>query len=146
MDSFWIIVLFLLASWYFDKRAKKKPQAPQRGPRPTLPPQPVPWEEAQGGNIPFEIPKIKGAPGEKILVMDSAEAQAYEEKLAEEKQRARRARLLAEDARAVPEPPVPGTPQKEARQSPFSLTPESAREAVLLAEILGKPKAHRRRL
>lgn len=146
MDSFLVFILILLATWYFDKKGKeKKPPRPQRT-RPTLPPQPVSWEEAKGGGLPFEIPKIKGAPGsDDLLVVDSKAERAYQDQLVRERQAARRAEPLAEDARqAMPlEAPLSHPPQGEKR-GPLTLTPETAREAVVLAEILGKPKALRR--
>ncbi len=147
MDSLLVFLLFLLVTWYFDKKGKeKKSPRPQRT-RPTLPSQPITWEEAKRGQIPFEIPKIKGAPGsDDLLVVDSEAERAYQNQLARERQAARRAELLAEDARQSPPPESPPVaPAQGEKRGLLTLTPETAREAVVLAEILGKPKAYRKR-
>ena len=64
------IILFAIMAILSDKLGKKKP--PKKMPRPfpprdegskLPPPMPSPWgTEKKEGNIPFEIPDIKGAP------------------------------------------------------------------------------------
>lgn len=170
-SSIWVIVLFAIMAILSDKLGKKKP--PQKMPRPfpprdegskLPPPMPSPWGTAKKeGNLPFEIPDIKGAPlpkgatdeggvyrepGTKMQDMleayreemaDKARAAAYEAKRQKEE-----AAIRAEEEAAYEKQ----AGLKKSRPSENILprfTKEQVQQSIVMAEILGKPKAYRHR-
>ena len=165
------IILFAIMAILSDKLGKKKP--PKKMPRPfpprdegskLPPPMPAPWgTEKKEGNIPFEIPDIKGAPlpkgtideggvyrepGTKMQDMleayreemvDKARAAAYEAKRQEEE-----AAIRAEEEAVYEQ-------QAGLKKSALSenilprFTKEQVQQSIVMAEILGKPKAYQYR-
>lgn len=170
-SSILAIILFIIMAILSDKLGKKKP--PKKLPQPfpprekngTLPPpMPAPWgkEEQQSPPLPFEIPDLKGAPlpkgttdegiyrepGTKMQDMleayreemaDKARVAAYEAKRQEEE-----AAIRAEEE-AVYEKQA-GL-QKSAQRANIlpRFTKEQVQQSIVMAEILGKPKAYRHR-
>ena len=170
-SSIWVIVLFAIMAILSDKLGKKKPPKkmppfPPRDVDRTLPPpMPEPWGKAERGekNVPFEIPDIKGAPlpqgmtdeggiyrepGTKMQDMleayreemaDKARAAAYEAKRQEEE-----AAIRAEEEAVYEQ-------QAGLKKSALSenilprFTKEQVQQSIVMAEILGKPKAYRHR-
>lgn len=171
-SSVWVIILFAVMAILSDKLGKKKPSKkmpppfPPRGADRTLPPpMPEPWGKAERGekNVPFEIPDIKGAPlpqgmtdeggiyrepGTKMQDMleayreemaDKARAAAYEVQ-----RRAEEAAIRAEEE-AVYAQQAGLAKKKNARRAAVlpRFTPDQIQQAVVMAEILGRPKAYR---
>ncbi|MGN0951105.1 MAG: hypothetical protein ACI4OH_10280 [Mitsuokella sp.] len=132
------------------------------------PPMPQPWgtkaqpEPEKKSSLPFEIPDLKGAPlpsgqtdegvyrepGTKMQDMleayreemaDKAREAAYEEerRAEEEAIRAREEAIYEQQAK------LPG--QKTRRKAPIlpQFTPASIQQSIVMAELLGKPKAYR---
>ena len=148
------------------KPPKRMPPFPPRDVDRTLPPpMPEPWGKAERGekNVPFEIPDIKGAPlpqgmtdeggiyrepGTKMQDMleayreemaDKARAAAYEAKRQEEE-----AAIRAEEEAVYEQ-------QAGLKKSALSenilprFTKEQVQQSIVMAEILGKPKAYQHR-
>jgi hypothetical protein len=170
-SSIWIIVLFAIMAILSDKLGKKKP--PQKMPRPfppreegskLPPPMPSPWGTEQAkqkeGHISFEIPDIKGAPlpkgttdegvyrepGTKMQDMletyreemaDRARAAAYEAKRQEEE-----AAIRAEEE-AVYEEQAGLRKSAQSKSLLPHFTKEQLQHSIVMAELLGKPKAYR---
>lgn len=165
------IILFALMAILSDKLGKKKPPKktppipPRDADRTLPPPMPAPWGKAEHGerNVPFEIPDIKGAPlpqgttdegrvyrepGTKMQDMfeayreemaDKARAAAYEEQ-----RRAEEAAIRAEEEAAYAQ--QAGLAKKRtARRTAIlpQFTQDQVQQAIVMAEILGKPKAYR---
>ena len=138
MDSFWVIVLFILFAIFSDRKGKKKP-----GPRrrtPDLPQRPLP-DIAPPRREKIEIPELRGAPPlpnvrttpqvqerEAILV----EQQRYQEMMRRKKRR---------DQAAVPQEKQ--TVAAQTRQPAIGLN--TLQQAVIWSEILGKPRAYRKK-
>ena len=169
-SSIWVIVLFAIMAILSDKLGKKKPSKkmppfPPRDVDRTLPPpMPAPWgTEKKGKELPFEIPDLKGAPlppgradeggvyrepGTKVQDMleayreemaDKARAAAYEAQ-----RRAEEAAIRAEEE-AVYAQQAGLAKKKTARRAVIlpQFTPDQVQQAVVMAEILGRPKAYR---
>ena len=142
MDSFWVIVLFILFAIFSDRKEKKKPVPKRRVPdfpqRP-LPDIPQPKRERRK----IEIPELRGAPSlpdiqttaevEKQDVI-RAQQERYQEMLRRKKRQQQReqAESRAEKQRAEQMP----APQN-------TVTLNNLQQAVIWSEILGKPKARR---
>ena len=141
MDSFWVIVLFILFAIFSDRKDKKKPVPKRRIPdfpqRP-LPDIPQPKRERRK----IEIPELRGAPPlpdirttAEVETRDAIRAQQerYQEMLRKKKKQQReQAESRAENQRAE---------QMPAPQSMVTLN--NLQQAVIWSEILGKPKARR---
>ena len=141
MDSFWVIILFILFAIFSDRKDKKKPVPKRRIPdfpqRP-LPDIPQPKRERRK----IEIPELRGAPSlpdiqttAEVENRDAIRAQQerYQEMLRRKKKQQReQAESRAEKQRAE---------QMPAPQSMVTLN--NLQQAVIWAEILGKPKARR---
>ena len=142
MDSFWVIVLFILFAIFSDRKDKKKPVPKRRIPdfpqRP-LPDIPQPKRERRK----IEIPELRGAPPlpdiqttAEVETQDVIRAQQerYQEMLRRKKKQQQReqAESRAEKQR---------TEQTPAPQSTVTLN--NLQQAVIWSEILGKPKARR---
>ena len=141
MDSFWVIVLFILFAIFSDRKDKKKPVPKRRIPdfpqRP-LPDIPQPKQE----RIKIEIPELRGAPPlpdiqttAEVETQDAIRAQQerYQEMLRRKKKKQReQAEKRAESQRVE---------QAQAPQNTVTLS--NLQQAVIWSEILGKPKAKR---
>ena len=141
MDSFWVIVLFILFAIFSDRKDKKKPVPKRRVPdfpRRPLPDIPQPKRERRK----IEIPELRGAPPlpdiqttAEVETQEAIRAQQerYQEMLRRKKKQQReQAESRAEKQRAE---------QMPAPQSTVTLN--NLQQAVIWAEILGKPKARR---
>ena len=141
MDSFWVIVLFILFAIFSDRKDKKKPVPKRRIPdfpqRP-LPDIPQPKRERRK----IEIPELRGAPPlpdiqttAEVETQDVIRAQQerYQEMLRRKKKQQReQAESRVEKQQAEP---------MSAPQSTVTLN--NLQQAVIWSEILGKPKARR---
>ena len=140
MDSFWVIVLFILFAIFSDRKDKKKPVPKRRIPdfpqRP-LPDIPQPKQE----RIKIEIPELRGAPPlpniqttAEVETQDAIRAQQerYQEMLRRKKKQREQAEKRAESQRVE---------QAQAPQNTVTLS--NLQQAVIWSEILGKPKAKR---
>ena len=140
MDSFWVIVLFILFAIFSDRKDKKKPVPKRRIPdfpqRP-LPDIPQPKQE----RIKIEIPELRGAPPlpdiqttAEVETQDAIRAQQerYQEMLRRKKKQREQAEIRAESQRVE---------QAQAPQNTVTLS--NLQQAVIWSEILGKPKARR---
>ena len=141
MDSFWVIVLFILFAIFSDRKDKKKPVPKRRVPdfpqRP-LPDIPQPKRERRK----IEIPELRGAPPlpdiqttAEVETQDAIRAQQerYQEMLRRKKKQQReQAESRVEKQQAEPMP----APQS-------TVTLNNLQQAVIWSEILGKPKARR---
>ena len=140
MDSFWVIVLFILFAIFSDRKDKKKPVPKRRIPdfpqRP-LPDIPQPKQERRK----IEIPELRGAPPlpdiqttAEVETQDAIRAQQerYQEMLRRKKKQREQTEKRAEKKR---------TAQVQASQNTVTLS--NLQQAVIWSEILGKPKARR---
>jgi len=140
MDSFWVIVLFILFAIFSDRKDKKKPVPKRRVPdfpqRP-LPDIPQPKRERRK----IEIPELRGAPPlpdiqttAEVETQDAIRAQQerYQEMLRRKKKQREQAEKRAESQRVE---------QAQAPQNTVTLS--NLQQAVIWSEILGKPKARR---
>lgn len=147
MESALMILVFVLFAVLSDKKgSKKKVPAPrQDNPRANT-----------SENLGFKIPELRNAPdsakrdAEWIIQQQQAYRQEQEAKRREaeyQKQRLRAEEQIraAEQAAYEIQAKLASAPQRQPRLRIPALTPESARQAVVLAEILGRPKAYRRR-
>ena len=140
MDSFWVIVLFILFAIFSDRKDKKKPVPKRRVPdfpRRPLPDIPQPKRERRK----IEIPELRGAPPlpdiqttAEVETQDAIRAQQerYQEMLRRKKKQREQAEKSAEKKRAA---------QAQAPQNTVNLS--NLQQAVIWSEILGKPKARR---
>lgn len=141
MDAILIIVLFVLFTVVTDRLDKKKrPSRPREKSGKELPRQlPAQWPRRpvptnQDEPLPFEIPELRNAPSPADEVYREEEAVRQQEK-----------KLLAEQYRQIHVvKPQPQPVRAENAWRIPALTPQSAQQAVVLAEILGRPKAYRR--
>lgn len=143
MDSFWVIVLFILFAIFSDRKGRKKPVPKRRIPdfpqRP-LPDIPQPKRERKK----IEIPELRGAPpipeiqtSQTVQDRDAilAEQKRYQEMLHRKKMQ----QLEQESQQMV-------TPRGERQQAPQpAVNLNTLQQAVIWSEILAKPKAYRRR-
>ena len=140
MDSFWVIVLFILFAIFSDRKDKKKPVPKRRVPdfpqRP-LPDIPQPKRERRK----IEIPELRGAPPlpdiqttAEVETQDAIRAQQerYQEMLRRKKKQREQAEKRAESQRVE---------QAQAPQNTVTLS--NLQQAVIWSEILGKTKARR---
>ena len=143
MDSFWVIVLFILFAIFSDRKGKKKPVPKRRipdSPQRPLPDIPQPKRE----RTKIEIPELRGAPpipeiqtSQTVQDRDAilAEQERYQEMLHRKKmqqleQESRQATIQRDELQQAPQP---------------QLTLNNMQQAVIWSEILAKPKAYRRR-
>ena len=149
MESVLMIAIFVLFAILSDKKGGKK-----KTPLP-LPRQSMPSQKKENG-LGFKIPELRNAPGKvyrepgTILQQQMRDYQqelaakqreeAYKQQRLQEEQQIRAAEQAAYEVQAK----LPELPAARPKRNIPVLTPESARQAVVLAEILGKPKAYRR--
>ena len=140
MDSFWVIVLFILFAIFSDRKDKKKPVPKRR--IPDFPQRPLPdIPQPKQGRIKIEIPELRGAPPlpeiqtiAEVETQDAIRAQQerYQEMLRRKKKQREQAEKRAEKKRSA---------QAQAPQNMVTLS--NLQQAVIWSEILGKPKARR---
>ena len=141
MDSFWVIVLFILFAIFSDRKDKKKPvpkrRVPDLGRRP-LPDIELPRPKQEK----FEIPDLRGAPQmpeiqttAEVETQDAIRAQQerYQEMLRRKKKQKQREQTERQAASQ--------TAQRQSPQTQLMLN--NLQQAVIWSEILGKPKAKR---
>ena len=140
MDSFWVIVLFILFAIFSDRKDKKKPVPKRR--IPAFPQRPLPdIPQSKQERRKIEIPELRGAPPlpdiqttAEVETQDAIRAQQerYQEMLRRKKKQREQAEKRAEKKRAA---------QAQAPQNTVTLS--NLQQAVIWSEILGKPKARR---
>jgi len=169
MDTILMIVLFALFAVLSDKIGQKPkvPRRPREEGSQRPPPAPAPWPrkapaQKQTGRLGFEIPELRNDPAAsretaktapdtawqqeqeaRAREADRQRELAYERQRAEEEARIRAAELAAYEQQAKIKLPA-RNPVRRALQIP-ALTRANAQQAVILAEILGRPKAYRNR-
>lgn len=146
----WSFVLFLLAALFWgSKQSQEKKTSPPAHREQVPMPVPVALPEdfshgASDGSLGFEVPHLEGAPtsAEGVFYREATE----EEEAAKERAKAReRALARQRQARKRREEKVSSVENvSRAAFHPAALTPEALVNAVVYAEILGKPKALRR--
>ena len=144
-----IVIAVGIALAVFDDRVRGRkkvppPTVPQDIPRPRK-------RTPQTGS--FEIPPMRGIPADIQITVDPEVLRAQElrarwEEQQREAQRAKRARereerFAAEQAAAAAVPHTSGRAYAHAALLP-QLTPDTMQQAIVLAEVLGKPRALRR--
>ena len=140
MDSFWVIVLFILFAIFSDRKDKKKPVPKRR--IPDFPQRPLPdIPQPKKERIKIEIPELRGAPPlpdiqttAEVETQEAIRAQQerYQEMLRRKKKQREQAEKRAESQRVE---------QAQAPQNTVTLS--NLQQAVIWSEILGKPKARR---
>ena len=142
MDSFWVIVLFILFAIFSDRKDKKKPVPKRRVP--DFPQRPLPdIAQPKQERMKIEIPELRGAPSlpdiqtsAEVETQDAIRVQQerYQEMLRRKKKKQQReqAESRTEHQRAEHAP----APQS-------TVTLNNLQQAVIWSEILGKPKARR---
>ena len=142
-----IVIAVAVALAIFDDRVRGKKKVPP----PTVPQDiPRPQKRAEKGRV-FDIPPIRGIPADVQVTVDAEVLREQELRIKwEEAQRAKRARereeraarLAAEEAQAAAV--LPRATVRETVMMFPQLTPDTMKQAVVLAEVLGKPRALRR--
>ena len=144
-----IVIAVAVAIAVFDDRVRGKKKVPP----PTVPQDiPRPRKRVER-NEKFEIPPMRGVPSDVQVTIDADVLRAQElrskwEEARREAQRAKRAReraerIAAEEAQAA----AAVVPQTAGRTSSVllpQLTADTMAQAIVLAEVLGKPRALRR--
>lgn len=168
-----LFALFAIVMDRLGKKGKKLPRGPRRpDPTSTLPPPlPRPWPSQQRGqqeqgareHLRFKIPEIKGAPPapghidaggvyreagavieEQHALQQEAQAARRHHEAYEQAKQLEEARIRAEEEAAYTrDAKLPQHASGGPRSVLPVLTPETAQQAVVLAEILGEPRAHR---
>ena len=165
MDAVLIIVLFILAAALNDRLGGRKDVPPRRKrPDSALPPPvPQPWRAGRdtGNRLGFPVPVLKHEPPEETgrvyrepgtLLQQQKEVcreemREREHRLAYVRQRAdAERRIRAEEQAAEQAVSAAAVPRRQCSYNGFSsLLRDSAaaRQAIVLSEVLGKPKAYR---
>ena len=144
-----IVIAVAVAIAVFDDRVRGKKKVPP----PTVPQDiPRPRKRVER-NEKFEIPPLRGVPSDMQVTIDAEVLRAQElrskwEEARREAQRAKRAReraerIAAEEAQAVAAV-VPQTVGRTPSVLLPQLTADTMAQAIVLAEVLGKPRALRR--
>ncbi len=131
--SFWIVlwIIFLVAQNVFDKKKKKLPppnseNSPQNFEIPTL---------ANDPNFPGEEnPILIQTPNQAAEVREINLAEIYRQK-----------KVAAQNVSPEISPKVEKLHEVEEKKLPLNLNSETAMNAIIFSEILGKPKSMRRR-
>lgn len=146
-----IVIAVAVAIAVFDDRVRGKKKVPP----PTVP-QDIPRPKKRTAqNATFEIPPLRGIPSDVQVTVDAEVLRAQElrskwEEARKEAQRVKRAREREERAArfAAEEVQTARTPAHTATRTPSpllsQLTADTMAQAVVLAEVLGKPRALRR--
>lgn len=138
MDSFWVIVLFILFAIFSDKKGGKKPVPKRR--TPDLPRRPLP-DIMQPRRERIEIPELRGAPPLPD-VATVPQVQDRDEILAEQQRYQEMLRRKKRKEQSV------GQPEKAAaaiQNGQSSIGLSTLQQAVVWSEILGKPRAYRKK-
>ena len=145
--EFLVVVGILIAISVLDDRVRGKKKVPP----PTVP-QEIPRQRrgAQKGGA-FEIPPMRGIPGDvqvsaDMEVLHEQELRAQWEEARRETERQRRLLQRRHEERPVREEPpamMPAAPRTAAALLP-QLTPDTMKQAIVLSEVLGRPRALRR--
>ena len=125
------VFLYFLVTVLMGGKKKRKPSPPGQM---ELPPQPG---DREAPRIDFEIPHLEGAPPLPSLDAIQREAPSSEPPLRQRSPSAERETLPARDAAPVAD----GQPAGKA--CPILLEPQTAMQAIAMAEILNRPKAYR---
>ena len=148
MEYLLIIVVTVVIALLDDRiRGRKKvppPTVPQDIPRPQK-------RKAQRGGT-FEIPPMRGIPGTAEASVDAEvlreqELRAKWEEARRAAEREKRVRQREEQAAQEQTETVPAAPYVPAHQTAAllpRLTPDAMKQAIVLAEVLGRPRALRR--
>lgn len=149
MEYLLLIVIAVIASLLDDKiRGKKKV------PPPTLPheiPKPTTKVERREEGARFEIPPMRNVPQEVQPAIDTGVLRAQEEMRAaweearREEERQRRRRREEEQRRAAAEKAAVSARRRVPHRILPQITPAAMQQAVVMAEVLGKPLSLRRR-
>ena len=142
-----IVIAIAVAFAVFDDRVRGKKKVPP----PTVPQDiPRPRKRAEK-HATFEIPPMRGVPSEIQVTVDAEVLRARElrerwEEQQREAQRVRRARERKErlSAEQMAATAVPCTVMRTPASLLLELTPNTMQQAIVLAEVLGKPRALRR--
>ena len=143
-----IVIGIIIAIAVFDDRVRGRKKVPP----PTVP-QDIPRPKKRTAQQePFEIPPMRGIPGDVQVFVDAEVLRAQElrerweeqrrEELRVKRSRERAERMAAEQAAAAVA--VPQTAQCNAAPLLPQLTPDTMQQAVVLAEVLGRPRALRK--
>lgn len=159
MDAILMIALFVLFSVVSDRLDKKKrPPKPGKKSKRELPRQlPAQWPRhpvptSQDEPLPFAIPELRNAPSpageacqETVAIRQQEKKEKEESRnlLKEQYQQADERQRKEQEQQIPAVKPLPQPVHPVNRWIPM-LTPQSAQQAVVLAEILGRPKAYRR--
>ena len=141
MDSFWVIVLFILFAIFSDKKGGKKPVPKRR--TPDLPRRPLP-DILQPRRERIEIPELRGAPPQPQVVT-MPQVQERDEILAEQQ---RYQEMLQRKKRQKQMEPSASRPENAAaalQNGPSAIGLNTLQQAVIWSEILGKPRAYRKK-
>lgn len=147
-----IVIAVAVAIAVFDDRVRGKKKVPP----PTVP-QDIPRPKKRTAqNATFEIPPMRGGPSNVQVTVDAEvlreqELRAKWEEARKEAQRAKRARVHEERAVLHPVAEVQTAAaiasQPTGRRTGVALpqlTPDAMKQAIVLAEVLGKPRALRK--
>lgn len=117
--EFWVVLLFAIIAIVSDRMDSKKKPPPKKIPLPRQP-----------RRTPIEIPELKNEPRrtDKIIYQEH-ETVNVEEQLRKQAEEARLREQELEKKRRILPP----------------LNPVTMRDAIVLSEIIGKPKAYRRK-
>lgn len=146
MEYLVIVAIVVIISLLDDRlRGKKKvppPTVPQEIPRP---------KKRREKSATFEIPLMRGIPGDvqvsaDMEVLHEQELRAQWEEARRETERQRRLLQRRHEERPVQEEQpamMPAAPRTAAALLP-QLTPDMMKQAIVLSEVLGRPRALRR--
>ena len=146
MEYLVIVAIVVIISLLDDRlRGKKKvppPTVPQEIPRP---------KKRREKSATFEIPPMRGIPGDvqvsaDMEVLHEQELRAQWEEARRETERQRRLLQRRHEERPVQEEPpamMPAAPRTAAALL-TQLTPDMMKQAIVLSEVLGRPRALRR--
>ena len=143
-----IVIAVAVAIAVFDDRVRDKKKVPP----PTVP-QDIPRPKKRTAqNATFEIPPMRGGPSDVQVTVDAEvlreqELRAKWEEARKEAQRAKRARAHEERAALEVQTAAALASQPTGRRTGVALpqlTPDAMKQAIVLAEVLGKPRALRK--
>jgi len=140
MDSFWVIVLFILLAIFSDRKDKKRPVPKRRMPDSGQQSLPDDEQPGQGRRIMFEIPELRGAP-DLPSIQPSPHVQTSDAILAEQK---RYQEMLRNKKKKQLDREEEQSGSRETEQQ-SAVNSNTLQQAVIWSEILSKPKAYRMR-
>ena len=141
MDSFWVIVLFILFAIFSDRKDKKKPVPKRR--IPDFPQRPLPdIPQPKKERIKIEIPELRGAPPLPDI-QTTAEVETQEAIRAQQERYQEMLRRKKKQQREQAEKRAESQRVEQAQAPQNMVTLSNLQQAVIWSEILGKPKARR---